>query len=68
MPEHRFGLVQVQKMISQPALTADLMALEYTGPLAGMKVDVSAIIEALVVDGRRHALRGVEVRWPEHQP
>jgi len=49
VPEHRFGFAQVQKMMTKPALTADLMSPGYAGPLAEMAINVPALVEALLV-------------------
>lgn len=48
VPDHRFGFTQIQKMIANPALTADLMAPEYPGLLAEIKPDFSALLDAML--------------------
>lgn len=49
VPEHRFGFTHVQKLMAKPALTAELMAPGYAGVLAELKMDISSLIEALLV-------------------
>jgi len=68
VPEHRFGFAQVQKMMIKPALTADLMAPKYAGPLAELKIDVSTLLDAVLKtdgDTRFEELKcvGLNNRW-----
>jgi len=48
VPEHRFGFAEVQKMMTKPATTADLMKPEYAGLLEGVAVNIPALVEALL--------------------
>lgn len=48
VPEHRFGFAEVQKMMTKPATTADLMKPGYAGLLEGVAVNIPALVEALL--------------------
>jgi hypothetical protein len=44
---HRYALVELQQMMSQPTLIEDLMAPGFTGVLPGLNIDLAKIIDLL---------------------
>lgn len=49
---HRYALTEIQQLISQPALTSQLMASGFTGVLPGLNIKLADIIDQLFpVDG-----------------
>ena len=52
VPPHRFALAELNQLVSQPALSENLMAADFGGVLPGLGIDLSKVIGQLFpIDG-----------------